>query len=62
MIVDSNNVPYVRYRVYADGNVLHQDDFEEQDNSLPYYDDYEQHCIPVVLDEYIRSAIWQGKS
>lgn len=55
MIVDGNGVVYIRYRIYADGSILHEDEFKEKDDSLPYYDDYEQHCIPVALDDYIRS-------
>jgi len=43
----------VTYRVYADGDVVHEDDFEERDNSQPYYDDYGQYTIPVELEEFL---------
>jgi hypothetical protein len=35
-----------KYRVYADGDVVHEDEFEERDNSQPYYDDYSEHTVP----------------
>lgn len=44
---------YVTYRVYADGDVVHEDDFAERDNSQPYYDDYGVYEIPAELFEYI---------
>lgn len=34
------------YRLYADDRVVHEDDFEEEDNSQPYYDDYSVHGVP----------------
>lgn len=41
------------YRIYADGNILHQDDFAEADGSLPYYDDYKTIEIPDELIDFI---------
>ncbi len=40
---------FVSYRLYADGRVVHEDDWDEEDNSLPYYDDYGQYDIPVEI-------------
>ena len=42
-----------KYRLYADGHIIHQDDFNEADHRIPYYDDYEVIEIPDVLVEYI---------
>ena len=39
------------YRVYADGWVVHEDDFEEYDNSQPYYDDYKTVEVPDFIAE-----------
>jgi len=45
------------YRIYADGSIYHEDDFEEVDNSLPYYDDYQTIEIPDVLVDYIADRV-----
>jgi hypothetical protein len=37
------------YRLYADGNVWFEDDFDEVDDNQPYYDDYSTYVIPVHL-------------
>ena len=34
------------YRVYANGTVVHEDDFDEWDNAQPYYDDYAVYTVP----------------
>ena len=39
------------YRIYADGTVVHEDDFEEWDNAQPYYDDYSVHTVPDETDD-----------
>ena len=43
----------IKYRLYADGTVIHEDDFEEKDNSLPYYDDYQEISIPEAIVNHI---------
>jgi len=44
----------VAYRIYADGRITHEDDFNEDDNSLPpYYDDYETVEVPEDLIDFI---------
>jgi hypothetical protein len=53
------NRQMVTYRVYADGTVVHEDEFGEWDNAQPYYDDYGQYDIPIELEQYI--ADW-GKA
>jgi hypothetical protein len=47
----------ILYRIYADGSVYHQDDFEEKDHSLPYYDDYCTVGIPEQVVEFIESGV-----
>jgi hypothetical protein len=32
----------MRVREYADGTIITEDEFEEYDNSIPYYDDYRE--------------------
>ena len=40
--------------MYADGTVVHQDEFDERDNGVPYYDDYEEYKVPYELENYLR--------
>ena len=42
-----------KFRIYADGEVVHQDDFDEKDSELPLYDDYSVHEVPDVIIDYI---------
>ena len=44
------------YRIYADGTVLHEQDFDEKDNELPYYDDYELIYVPDVIVGHIEDS------
>lgn len=46
----------IKYRIYPDGEVIHQDDFEDKDNSLPYYDDYQEIEVPQLILEYIEDT------
>ena len=32
----------MKVREYADGTIITEDEFEEYDNSVPYYDDYRE--------------------
>ena len=41
---------YGTWRLYAGGDLVFEDDFEEADNSQPYYDDYSLHEVPMNLD------------
>jgi len=50
----------VKYRIYADGTVLHEDDFDEVDHSSPYHDDYLEYTIPVVLRDNISNVSLQN--
>lgn len=43
----------MKYRIYASGTIITEDEFEEYDNSLPYYDDYSEHEIPEELVDFI---------
>lgn len=42
-----------QYRIYAGGNIVHQDDFHEHDHAQPYYDDYQEVTIPDALIDLI---------
>ena len=44
----------IKYRLYADGSVAHEDDFLFYDHSLPALD-YQQIEIPVQLIRYIEA-------
>lgn len=46
-----------RFRIYADGTVVHEDDFDEVDNSQPYYDDYSEHVVPDEIIERIQEEV-----
>lgn len=43
----------IKYRIYADGNVVAEDDFSEYDNAQPYYDDYREVEVPVEVVNFI---------
>jgi len=51
---------YTRFREYACGKVVHQDDFDETDNSLPYYDDYVEIEVPDWLIYYFEEIYATG--
>ena len=42
-----------KYRVYADGSVVHEDDFDEMDNAVQCYDDYQTYSLPDELVDFI---------
>lgn len=42
------------YRVYADGTVVHEDDWAEWDNAQPYLDDYEEYHIPQEIINHLQ--------
>jgi hypothetical protein len=46
-----------KYRVYADNEVVHQDDFSEKDHEQPYCDDYAEYELPDILVEYIEDMV-----
>ena len=50
------NQAVIRYRVYADGSVAHEDDFTFYDHSLPAHD-YQQFEIPLTLLNYIEAMV-----
>lgn len=46
------------YRVYADGTVVHQDDFHEYDEARqPYYDDYRTVYVSDEVIAYIEEQL-----
>ena len=47
----------MNYRLYADGRVVFEDDFALEDDSQPYYDDYEECYIPELIYEYIVDSL-----
>jgi NADH dehydrogenase (ubiquinone) 1 alpha/beta subcomplex 1 len=42
-----------KFRVYADDRVVHEDDYEEQDNAQTCHDDYAEHILPDCLVDFI---------
>ena len=46
-----------QYRLYADGLVYHEDDFDDVDNCRPYYDDYQTIDIPDEVVDYIMDSV-----
>jgi hypothetical protein len=49
-------VQETQYRIYADGTVVHEDDFEEYDHMQPYSDDYRTVSVPDEVIEYISES------
>lgn len=47
----------IEFRVYADGVVVHQDDFAAQDGSDSYFDDYTITYVPYLIVEAIENHI-----
>jgi hypothetical protein len=45
----------VKYRMYADDTVVHEDDFDDYDSRIPYYDDYTTIEIPVIILDYLET-------
>ena len=43
----------IQYRIYADGTIVDEDDFEERDNAIPYYDDYGTVSVPEEIVHHI---------
>jgi len=43
----------MRFRIYCDNNIISEEEFEEYDNSIPYYDDYEEIEVPDILVKYL---------
>lgn len=41
------------YRIYADGTVVHEDEFEEVDHSGALSDDYKTVSVPDLIIDYI---------
>ena len=44
------------YRLYADGSVVHQDDFTEIAHASPYYDDFQIISLPDALVAFIAES------
>ena len=43
------------YRIYADGDIVNEDDFNERDNAQPFHDDYAVVSVPEILIEHIEN-------
>lgn len=41
------------FRIYADGTVVYEDDFDLYDNDTQYTDDYEEYDVPDPIIEHI---------
>ncbi len=48
-----------KYRLYPDGTVLHEDDFEE-DVLQSYSDDFQTVSIPLEILDYIQETFCSG--
>jgi len=48
---------FISYRIYADGSVVHEDDFDKYYNAQPYYDNYTSYNIPEELVAHISGDI-----
>ena len=46
----------MRYRVYPDGTVLHEDDFAEHDANNPAHDDFSEYDLPEALEDYLQEV------
>jgi len=44
------------YRIYANGTVVHQDDFREYDSDEPYYEDYYTTKVPDELVNHLQEG------
>lgn len=51
-MVGLNNM---KYRIYADGEIVHEDEFSTQDGMIPCRDDYRVVVIPDELEDHIIS-------
>ena len=47
----------IKYRVYACGKVVHEDDFGAEDSSIPYTDDYATYEIPEAIIDSIEEGM-----
>lgn len=45
----------MKYRIYADGEIVHEDEFSAQDGMIPYREDYGVVVIPDELEAHIIS-------
>ncbi len=48
------------FRVYTNGSVVHEDDFEEYDNIEPLCDDYATYTLPDELLAHIAGEDWRN--
>jgi len=46
-----------KYRLYPDGEVVHQDEFDELDSAYTCYDDYKEVEIPDEIIAHIEYAV-----
>ena len=47
----------IKYRLYAGGNVIDEDEFDDFDHATPYYDDYLEIEIPIQIIEHIQMEV-----
>lgn len=45
------------FRIYADGTVVHEDDFSEYDNAQPYDDDYSVHTVAQEIIDALMDTV-----
>lgn len=51
----------IKYRLYADGTVVHEDDFAYWDNSQPFYDDYTEVALPYGMADIAANFGLEGE-
>jgi hypothetical protein len=47
----------IRFRIFPDGSVIPEEEFEEYDNNPQPYDDYEQVSIPQAVVDYLTEEL-----
>ncbi|MCI5157107.1 MAG: hypothetical protein D3906_01460 [Candidatus Electrothrix sp. AUS1_2] len=52
----------IQYRIYANGTVVHEDDFFRYDLSAPHedFDDYQTVSVPVAVVDHIQESFCSG--
>ena len=46
-----------KFRVYADGEIVHQDEFDAKDLEVPYTDDYTVYVVPDSVVNFIQDQL-----
>lgn len=61
--VKNTGLECLEFRVYAGHDtVVFEEDFDARDSSQPYYDDYSEHSVPVVILDELELAVTKYKN